>query len=68
MNIGDEEEAEPQEIRKDNFYSDIEVNNELENECLLEDALSREAVLNYLSALRKEYLATNDYNELVFKN
>lgn len=68
LNIEDEDEASPEEIRKDNFYIAIEVYNDIEKDCLLQNALSQEAVLNYLSALRKEYLATNDYNELAFKN
>lgn len=68
LSIEDEIESEPQDIRTDNFYIAIEVYNDIEKDCLSSEALSREIVLNYLSALRKEYLATNNYNELVFKN
>lgn len=50
------------------WYLAIEVYNDIEKDCLSETALSREAVLNYLSGLKKEYLTTNNYNELVFKN
>jgi hypothetical protein len=68
MKIEDEDEAIPEEIRKDNYYIAIEVYSDIENDCLLPHALSKETVLNYLSALRKEYMATNNYNELVFKD
>jgi len=54
--------------RKGNWYLAIEVYNDLEPDCLAETSLSREAVLKYLRALKKEYLATHNYNETVFKN
>ncbi|NHF59057.1 hypothetical protein FK220_006885 [Flavobacteriaceae bacterium TP-CH-4] len=54
--------------RKGHWYIAIEVYSDSENDCLSLNALSREAVLNYLSALKKEYLSTHNYNEVVFKN
>ncbi|MFK7813214.1 MAG: hypothetical protein AB8B59_12010 [Maribacter sp.] len=54
--------------RKGNWYLAIEVYNDLESDCLTETSLSRESVLKYLRALKKEYLATHNYNETVFKN
>lgn len=54
--------------RKGNWYLAIEVYNDLETDCLYETSLSREAVLKYLRDLKKEYLATHNYNEIVFKN
>lgn len=54
--------------RKGNWYLAIEVYNDLEPDCLDETSLSRESVLNYLRALRKEHLTTQNYNETVFKN
>ncbi|MEO9893537.1 hypothetical protein [Aurantibacter sp.] len=68
LNIEDENSAEPVELRKDNFYIAIEVYSDFEKDCLSSEALSKESVLNYLSTLRQEYLTTNNYNELVFKN
>ena len=61
-------ESEPTESRKENFYIAIEVYNDIEKDCLSTESLSRESVLKYLSVLRQEYLTTNNYNELVFKN
>ena len=54
--------------RQENWYIAIEVYNDVEKDCLSTEALSRELVLNYLRGLREEYLATTNYNELVFKN
>ena len=54
--------------RKGNRYLAIEVYSDIEADCLEETSLSREAVLKYLRALKTEYLATNNYNETVFKN
>ncbi|MBM1105233.1 hypothetical protein JQC67_03680 [Aurantibacter crassamenti] len=68
LNLEDENQAEPVEIRRDNYYIAIEVYSDIEKDCLSSNALSRESVLNYLSNLRQEYLITNNYNELVFKN
>lgn len=54
--------------RKGNWYLALEVYNDLESDCLSETSLSRESVLKYLRGLKKEYLATHNYNETVFKN
>lgn len=54
--------------RAGNWYIAIEVYSDAEKDCLSPDSLSREAVLKYLRNLKEEYLATNNYNELVFKN
>ncbi len=59
----------PQDVlRKGNWYIAIEVYSDTEKDCLVKDSLSRETVLKYLSTLKKEYLATHNYNEVVFKN
>ena len=55
-------------VRKDNWYIALEVYNDLDPDCLVENSLSRAAVLKYLRALKKEYLNTHNYNETVFKN
>lgn len=54
--------------RKGHWYIAIEVYSDTENDCLKTTALSREAVLKYLRALKKEYLTTHNYNETVFSN
>ena len=54
--------------RKGNWYLALEVYSDSEPDCLAETSLSREAVLKYLRALKKEYLVTHNYNETVFKN
>ena len=54
--------------RKGNWYVALEVYNDAEPDCLEETSLSREIVLKYLRTLKKEYLATHNYNETVFKN
>ncbi len=56
------------ENRKGNWYLAIEVYNDLEPDCLVETSLSREDVLKYLRALKKEYLAAHNYNETIFKD
>lgn len=53
--------------RRGNWYLAIEVYSDKDSDCLLETSLSREAVLKYLRALKKEYLATHNYNETLFK-
>ncbi len=61
--------VQPQDVlRKGNWYVAIEVYSDMEKDCLQKDSLSREAVLKYLSSLKEEYLATYNYNEVVFKN
>ena len=51
-----------------NWYIAIEVFSHTEEDCLHESSVSREVVLPYLRELKKEYLATHNYNEVVFKN
>ncbi|MBD0779719.1 hypothetical protein HPE56_18100 [Maribacter sp. ANRC-HE7] len=54
--------------RKGHWYIAIEVYSDLEKDCLHIDSLSRERVLKYLRGLKNEYLATQNYNEIIFKN
>ena len=54
--------------RKGNWYLALEVYSDTQPDCLVETSLSREVVLKYLRALKKEYLATHNYNETVFKD
>lgn len=54
--------------RTGNWYIAIEVFTDTEKDCLSEESVSRQKVLSYLRNLKKEYLATDNYNELVFKN
>ena len=51
-----------------NWYIAIEVYSDLEKDCLQINSLSRQAVLEYLRTLKKEYLSTHNNNEVVFKN
>ncbi|MFS4466217.1 hypothetical protein [Maribacter sp. 2210JD10-5] len=55
-------------VRNGNWYIAIEVYNDLESDCLTDSSVFRESVLKYLRDLKKEYLATYNYNETVFKN
>jgi len=54
--------------RVGNWYIAMEVFSDTEEDCLLEGSVSRELVLSYLRELKNEYLATDNYNEVVFKN
>ena len=54
--------------RKGNWYLAIEVYSDNENDCLSINSLSRAPVLEYLRSLKKEYLSTDNYNELVLEN
>lgn len=54
--------------RKGNWYIAIEVYSDTEEDCLQINSFSREPVLKYLRALKREYLSTHNYNEIVFKN
>jgi len=54
--------------RKGNWYLAVEVYSDTEADCLADTSLSRQVVLKYLRALKKEYLATHNYNETVFKD
>lgn len=51
-----------------NWYIAMEVFNETEKDCLQEGSISRDIVLSYLRDLKNEYLSTNNYNEVVFKD
>jgi len=46
----------------------MEVFSDTEKDCLREGSVSRDIVLSYLRDLKNEYLATDNYNEVVFKN
>ncbi|NAY91674.1 hypothetical protein GTQ34_07070 [Muricauda sp. JGD-17] len=54
--------------RNGNWYIAIEVFSDAEKDCLRKDSVSRDLVLPYLRSLKDEYLATHNYNEVVFKN
>ncbi|WP_281541771.1 hypothetical protein [Maribacter aestuarii] len=54
--------------RNGNWYIAIEVYSDTEKDCLTINPLSRKVVLEYLRDLKNEYLATHNYNELIFKN
>lgn len=54
--------------RVGNWYIAIEVFSDREQDCLGEGSVSRDLVLPYLRELKSEYLATSNYNEVVFKN
>ncbi len=56
------------ESRKGNFYIAIEVYDEYGNDVLLENSSNRKEVIQFLSELKNQYLRTNNYNEVVFKN
>ncbi|RDY59813.1 hypothetical protein [Flagellimonas nanhaiensis] len=55
-------------IRVGSWYIAIEVFSDSEKDCLHEDSISRDKVLTYLRELKNEYLSTQNYNEIVFKN
>ncbi|WP_220473485.1 hypothetical protein [Flagellimonas aequoris] len=54
--------------RTGNWYIALEVFSDTEKDCLKEGSVSRDIVLPYLRYLKNEYLATDNYNEVVFKN
>ncbi|MBO0330902.1 hypothetical protein [[Muricauda] lutisoli] len=54
--------------RKGNWYIALEVFSNTEEDCLAENSVSRELILSYLRNLKNEYLATDNYNKVVFKN
>lgn len=54
--------------RKGNYYIAMEVFSSSEDDCLKKGYVHRTAVLEYLRSLKKEYLSTHNYNEVVFKN
>lgn len=55
-------------VKRENWYIAIEVYSDIEKDCLEENSLSREVVLQYLRTIKEEYLSTDNYNELVYKN
>ncbi|WP_343486883.1 hypothetical protein [Allomuricauda sp. d1] len=54
--------------REHSWYIAIEVFSDVEKDCLHENYANRAAILTYLRDLKKEYLSTHNYNEVVFKN
>lgn len=54
--------------RVGHWYIAIEVYSDLEKDCLADNSLSRTLVLKYLRKLKKEYLSTYNYNEVLFTN
>ena len=54
--------------RTGNWYIAMEVFSDTEKDCLKEGSVSRDIVLPYLRYLKNEYMATDNYNEVVFKN
>ncbi|NNL09048.1 MAG: hypothetical protein HKP38_07490 [Croceitalea sp.] len=54
--------------RMGNYYLAIEVYSNQENDCLAQNSSKKEAVLAYLRHLKKEYLLTDNYNEVIFKD
>nr|WP_299345335.1 hypothetical protein [Allomuricauda sp.] len=59
---------EAHESRKGNYYVGIEVYNEDGEDCLHGDYESKKEIIEFLNSMRNEYLNTNNYNEVVFKN
>lgn len=55
-------------LRSGTWYIAIEVFNSTEKDCLMDESISRDKVLPYLRAMKEEYLSTQNYNEIVFKN
>lgn len=56
------------QTRKGNWYIAIEVYSDSENDCLHTSSPSRETVSEYFSLLKNEYLATHNYNSVLFKS
>ncbi|PIB30438.1 hypothetical protein [Maribacter sp. 4G9] len=55
------------ETRKGNWYIGIEVYDANDKDCLVEDFEYRKDIIEYLALLKNEYLATHNYNEVLFK-
>ena len=55
-------------INNSNYYIAIEVFSNAEPDCLQDNYPNQKAILAYLRTLKEEYLATDNYNEVVFKN
>ena len=69
------DEFEPSVANEDNsilegdyFYIVMEVYSDEEKDCLHKGSSNSQKVLTYLQDLKTEYLATHNYNEIVFKN
>jgi hypothetical protein len=56
------------QTRKGNWYIAVEVYSDNENDCLDERSLSSQTVTEFLRLLKNEYLATHNYNEVLFKS
>lgn len=56
------------ETRKGNWYIAIEVYSDTEHDSLDESSSSSSVILAYLRLLKNEYLASHNYNEVLFKN
>jgi hypothetical protein len=56
------------QARKGNWYIAIEVYSDSENDCLHQNSPSRETVSEYFRLLKNEYLATHNYNSVLFKS
>ena len=50
------------------FYIVMEVYSDHEKDCLHHNSLNNQKVLAYLQGLKTEYLNTDNYNEVLFKN
>ena len=55
-------------LSRTKWYVAIEVYSDNEKDCLAADSLSGEVVLQYLRAIKGEYLSTDNYNEFVLKD
>jgi hypothetical protein len=56
------------QTRKGNWYIAIEEYSDNENDCLDERSLSSETITEFLRLIKNEYLATHNYNEVLFKS
>lgn len=56
------------QTRKGNWYIAIEVYSDTEHDCLDEKSPNRSVVSDYLQLLKNDYLAHQNYNEILFKN
>lgn len=54
--------------RKGNWYPAIEVYSDTEQDCLAADSASNPAISEYFRMLKNEYLGSDNYNEILFKN
>ena len=56
------------ETRKGNWYIAIEVYSNTEMDCLAKTSTSKPLIIPFLRSLKNEYLASYNYNEVLFKN